>query len=219
MDLGKRLMGVGDRVREEAKEAADRVRGELAEMVVGPDGQTSVEGFILGVVRSARSDDDEDEQSEKEVRKAARKRRRRLGLASLATGPFAGMTGEITDLYGETATVVDVVELHGLPLTDAQIGGHMVVLWGLADDPAKAAMALEGTGPALVELLAGRVAADYQAADSVPAKVKVIWHNRDLMANVREAATSGPLKRVLRAGRDAKELIERAELQLGVRQA
>ena len=212
MDLRKRLGDV-------AREAGDKVRGEIAGMFVGPDGQTSVEGFILGVVRSARADDDADEQSEKDVRKAAKKRRRRLGVASFATGPFAGMTGEITDLYSETATVVDLVELHDLPLTDVEIGGHMVVLWGLCDDPALAAKALDGTGPALVELLATRVATEYQAAETVPAKIKVIWKNRDLMADVREAATSGAFKRVLRAGRDAKDLIERAEVQLGVRSA
>ena len=188
-------------------------------MVAGPSGESSVEGFILGVVRSARADDDEDEQSEQEVRKAARKRRRRLGLASFATGPFAGMTGELTDLYSETATVVDLVELHDLPLTDAQIGGHMVVLWGMTSDPAAAAAALDGTGRPLVELLATELATEYQAAKTVPAKIKLIWKNRDVMADVREAATSGAFKRVLRAGRDAKDLIERAEVQLGVRPA
>ncbi len=181
--------------------------------------QPSVEGFILAIVRSARADDDEDEQSAKEIRHAAKKRQRRLGIAAFATGPFAGMTGELTDLYSETATVVDLVELHDLTLSDAQIGGHMVVLWGLTDDPEAAAKSLEGTGPALVELLAAKVATEYLAADTVPKKIKVLWKHRNVFNDAREAATTGAFKRVLRAGRDAKDLIERAEAQLGVRPA
>lgn len=206
MDLRRRIGEVGD-----------KVRGELTGMVVGPDGQASVEGFILGIVRSARADDEDEQQSATEIRKAAKKRRRRLGLASFATGPFAGMTGEITDLYSETATVVDLVELHDLPLSDAQIGGHMVVLWGLTGDPEAAAKALDGTGPALVELLATAIATEYLAADSVPKKIKVIWKHRNLLNDARQAATTGAFKRVLLAGRETKDLIERAEAQLGVR--
>src|SRR3712207_8402951 len=65
-----------------------------------------------------------------------------------------GVTGVQTcalPIYSETATVCDVVELHGLQLTDAQVGGHMLVLWGVTDDPALAAAALDGTGRPIAE--------------------------------------------------------------------
>lgn len=206
-------MSFRDRLLAEAGKVQDKVREEVAEFVAGPDGAASVEGFILGLVRANR-DDEDDEVSEKDVRKTAKKRRRRLGLASFAAGPMAGVAGEATDLYSETATVCDLVELHRLPLSDAQVGGHMLVLWGVTDDPALGAAALDGTGRPIAELFTTRVAADYQAAESVPAKIKVIWQNRDVLADARGA---NPFGRVIKAGRDAKDLIERAELQLGVR--
>lgn len=205
MGLRDRITGVGD-----------LVRTEVAEFVAGPDGETSVEGFVLGLVRAARDADQSDDVSRDEVVRDARKRRRRLGLASFAAGPFAGVAGEATDLYSETATVCDVVDLHRLTLTDAQVGGHMLALWGVVDDPAAACAALDGTGPPITELLAGRIGAEYMEADSLTARIKVIWRNRNLMADLREKATTGAFKRVLRAGRDAKDLVERAERQLGV---
>jgi hypothetical protein len=115
-------------------------------------------------VRTARDGDAADDASPEEVRKAAKKRRRRLGIASFAAGPFAAVAGEASDLYSETATVCDVVDLHRLDLSDAQIGGHMLVLWGVTDDPAAACGALDGTGRPIAELLAERVNAHYQAA-------------------------------------------------------
>lgn len=203
-------MNLRDRLLAGAGKVQDKVREEVAEFVAGPDGAASVEGFILGLVRHAR---DGEELSEKDVRKAAKKRRRRLGLASFAAGPMAGVAGEATDLYSETATVVDLVELHRLPLTDAQIGGHMLALWGVTDDPAAGAGALDGSGRPIAELYAVKVGTEYQAAQSVPAKIKVIWSHRDVLADARGA---NPFGRVIKAGRDAKDLIERAERQLGV---
>jgi hypothetical protein len=211
-------MGLRDRITTGISDVGDRLKEEVAEFVAGPDGASSVEGFILGIVRSAR-DEEDGETSAKHVRKEAKKRRRRLGLASFAAGPLAGIAGEVTDLYTETATVCDVVELHALPLSDAQIGGHMLALWGFIDDPVAAAAALDGSGVPIAALLAVTVNARYQAAETVPAKIKVIWENRDVMSGVREQATSGAFSRVLRAGRDSKDVIERAEIALGVRPA
>jgi hypothetical protein len=216
MGLRDRIAGVGDRLKDEVDKAQDRVRDEITEFVAGPDGSSSVEGFVLGLVRAARDDDDADDATHKEVHRAARKRRRRLGIASFAAGPFAAVAGEATDLYSETATVCDLLDLHRLELTHAQVGGHMLVLWGVTDDAAAACAALDGSGRPIAELLATQVNAEYQAADSVPAKIRVIWKNRDLMGDLRERASSGAFTRVLRAGSHAKDLIERAERQLGI---
>jgi hypothetical protein len=207
-----------ERIAAEAAKAKDKLGEELTGLVAGPDGNASPEGFVLGLVRSARDPEDEP-LSEKQVRKDAKKRRRRLGIASFAAGPLAGAAGEATDLYTETATVCDLVDLHDLTLSDVEIGAHMLVLWRLTDDLASARSTLDGTGPTLWMRLSERyrgevIGEDVQA--TVPNVVKAIWKQRELHADLREAAGQGSFKRVLRAGSQTKEFLARAEAQLGV---
>lgn len=176
---------------------------------------SSPEEFVLGLVRRARDEDDEGLTPD-QVRKDARKRRRRLGIASFVAGPLAGVAGEATDLYTETATVCDLADLHDLTLSDLEIGAHMLVLWNVADTSAEAQATLEGTGPAIADRL--RVRFDEVVQETMPEKVtviaviKVLWKVRSL----RDAATSGAFVRVLRAGAQTKEFLARAERQLGV---
>jgi hypothetical protein len=207
-----------DRIAAEAAKAKDKLGEELTGLVAGPDGNASPEGFVLGLVRTARDPDDES-LTEKQVRKDAKRRRRRLGIASFAAGPLAGAAGEATDLYTETATVCDLVDLHDLTLSDVEIGAHMLVLWGLADDLASARSTLEGTGPTLWTRLGERYRGEVIGDDveaSVPNVVKAIWKQRQFHADVREAAGQGAFKRVIRAGSQTKEFLARAQTQLGV---
>src|SRR4051812_9315327 len=125
MDLS---MGWRDRIAGEAAKAKEKLGEELTGLVAGPDGSASPEGFVLGLVRTARDPEDET-LTAKQVHKDARKRRRRLGIASFAAGPLAGAAGEATDLYTETASICDLVDLHGLALSDLEVGAHMLVLW------------------------------------------------------------------------------------------
>jgi hypothetical protein len=177
------------------------------------------EEFVLGLVRTGRGEDDEDLTAE-ELRKQARKRRRRFGIASFVAGPFAGAAGEATDLYTETATVCDLVDLHDLPLTDLEVGAHMLVLWGVTDDLAPARAALDGTGVPIVGLLqagwASRMAEHVPDEWSVLNTIKFIWRVRGLRGDVADAATTGAFKRVLRAGSQTKQFLARAEAQLGL---
>jgi hypothetical protein len=212
-------MGLKERLAAEAAKAKDKLSEELTGLVAGPDGSASPEGFVLGLVRQAR-DEDDDSLTEKQVRKDAKKRRRRLGIASFAAGPLAGAAGEATDLYTETATVCDLVDLHGLTLTDAEIGAHMLVLWGVTEDLAVARATLEGQEPTIWMLLSdryrGKVIGDDVEA-TVPNIVKAMWKQRELHSELRDAAGQGSFKRVLRAGAQTKEFVALAEAQLGVR--
>jgi hypothetical protein len=206
-------------LRDVAAKAKDRLSEELTGLVAGPDGTASPEGFVLGLVRTARDDEDES-LTEKQVRKDAKKRRRRLGIASFAAGPFAGAAGEATDLYTDTATVCDLVDLHDLTLADLDIGAHMLVLWDVADDVGQGRAALDGTGPSVTDLLAARWHA--RVDEALPEKwtpvstIKTIWRLRGLRGDVADTATTGAFKRVLRAGAQTKDLVARAEAQLGV---
>jgi hypothetical protein len=209
-----------DRIAAEAVKAKEKLGEELTGLVAGPDGAASPEGFVLGLVRTARDPEDED-LTQKQVRKDARKRRRRLGIASFAAGPFAGAAGEATDLYTETATVCDLADLHDLPLSDLDIGAHMLVLWNVAADLGAGRAALDGTGPSIVALLQARWASSL--AEHIPDRwtvvntIKFIWRVRGLQGDLTDAAASGAFKRVLRAGAQTKEFLARAEAQLGVR--
>jgi hypothetical protein len=208
-------MGLKDRLAQ----AKDKLGEELTGLVAGPDGNASPEGFVLGLVRTARDPEDES-LTEEQVRKDAKKRRRRLGIASFAAGPLAGAAGEATDLYTETATVCDLVDLHDLTLSDVEIGAHMLVLWGLTDDLASACSTLEGTGPTIWMRISERYRTEVIGDDveaTVPNVVKAIWKQRRLHSDLREAAGQGSFKRVLRAGAQTKEFVGLAEAQLGVR--
>jgi hypothetical protein len=179
------------------------------------------EAFVLGLVRRARGDDDDEELSEKELRKQARKRRRRFGLAAFVAGPFAGAAGEATDLYTETATVCDLVDLHNLPLSDLDVGAHMLVLWGVTEELAGARAALDGSGPTIAAHLQARWNA--RLAEDVPDEwtllntVRFMWRVRGVRGDIADAAAASAFKRVLRAGAQTKDLLARAEAQLGVR--
>ncbi len=220
MAFKDRLARAQDKLRDELSEAKEKLGEELTGLVAGPDGSASPEGFVLGLVRSARDPEDEP-LTEKQVRKEARKRRRRLGIASFAAGPFAGAAGEATDLYTETATVCDLVDLHDLILTDVDVGAHMLVLWGVAEDVQAARAALDGTGMPIIALLQARWVGRLQ--EHVPDEwtlvntIKFIWRAREVQGDLAETATSGAFKRVLRAGSQTKEFVARAEQQLGVR--
>ncbi|MEA2123996.1 MAG: hypothetical protein QOI80_778 [Solirubrobacteraceae bacterium] len=221
MGIRDRLTQAQDKLRDEISDARENLRDDLTARIAGPDGNASPEGFVLGLVRSAR-DDEDDGLTEKQVRKEARKRRRRLGIASFAAGPLAGAAGEATDLYTETATVCDLVELHGLTLTDLDIGAHMLVLWGLTDDLAEARGALDGTSVPITALISrrwvGEISDEQPGELTVVGVIKAMWKSRALTNDLRDAAGQGSFKRVLRAGAQTKEFMERAEGQLGVPQ-
>lgn len=181
------------------------------------DQSLSLEGFLLLLVRSVR-DDDEEEQDAGDVYRAARKRRRRLGILAFGAGPLVGVANQLADLYCETAVLSDVAALHDITLTDEEIGAHMLVLWDIAETWDEARAAIDGEPS--VAVLVGRKLSE-GARDRIPEEltvrsaIKALWDVRSTLGEAREIGP-GAFKTVLFTGRRTKQVIARAEAQLGV---
>lgn len=209
-----------ERAQQLAGDAAARTtvgRGfeDLRALLRREDGSVTPEQFLLALVRAVR-DEEYEEVSARQVRRSARRRHRRLGVAALAAGPFAGVAAEVVDLYGETATLSDVVDQHGLELDDHQIAAHLLVLWDVCDDLPAATATIAGTGRPIAATLRERLvaasASQLPVERSTVAVVKALWQTGEL----RERMGRKAVGRVVRPGRDVKRFIARAEQQLGV---
>jgi hypothetical protein len=173
------------------------------------------EGLLLRLVRSVRDDERASGSSALEARKAAKKRARKIALMSAITGPLAGPTRQLLHLYGDTATVCDLVGVHGLEKSDADVAAVMLVLWNItADlDIASAAMA-GGDGASVTALvnahLKGR-AGDLLPATAGPrAIVSALSRSRDVVSDVTGGGARGTLGSVVRPGKRVKTVTERA---------
>jgi hypothetical protein len=208
-----------------ALRASDGVRG-LRALLEGDDEQsTSLERVLLGVVGAVRADnrdEDDDERTTRDVFDSARRRRRRLGLMSFGAGPLVGVANQLVDLYCETAVVVDLVEVHELDLDDERIAAHMLLLWSITESLDEAQATIDGSG--------SRTISDYltvkfrdHAREYLPSKqtkrsaIRALWKARGIAGDVRDAAGAGAVGTAVFPGRRTKQVIERAELQLGVR--
>lgn len=185
------------------------------------DGESlSVERFLLTLIRAVRTDDEgSNERSSRDVYVMARKRRRRLGLMSFGAGPLVGVANQLADLYCETATVCDVAALHGLPLSDEQIGAHMLVLWGISGNHDAAQRAMIGEPP-VASILASKL--QDRVGEQLPEKLtkrsvtKALWDVRGTLGDARKGSTTGAIRTVAFTGHRTKKVIKTAELQLGV---
>jgi hypothetical protein len=97
----------------------------------------------------------------------------------------------------------------------------MLVLWGVTPELGEARAALDGSGLPITAILTDRyresVLGDTEPGKiTVTAVIKAMWKQREVHAELRDAATSGAFKRVLRAGAQTKDFLARAEAQLGV---
>jgi hypothetical protein len=185
-----------------------------------------IERFMLALVATVRGDEIEKDRDARDVFETARRRRRGLGFVSFGTGPLVRVSNQVADLYCDTATVCDLAEVHRLGLDDEQIAAHMLVLWGVADSFADATGAMnDATGLSIAGLLHRRLVlgagGDYDG-DATPEKmskleaVKALWNARDALGDARDDARKGALSTIVFTGKHTKELIERAEFQLGV---
>lgn len=179
----------------------------------------SIERFLLALVRAVRSEEQGEERAARDVYVTARKRRRRLGLMSFGAGPLAGVANQFADLFCETATVCDVAALHGLSLSDEQIGAHMLVLWEVVDDQDAAQNAMIGKPP-VANILAGKLRE--RAAEQLPetltkrSATKALWDVRGTIGDTGKGATTGAIRSVAFTGHRTKKVIKKAEAQLGV---
>jgi len=179
----------------------------------------SIERFLVALVGVVRTDAPT-AQTARSVFEAARQRRRRLGLASLAAGPLAGVAQQLADLYCETATVCDVADLHAPGLGDREIAAHMLVLWNISDDLNHAQAMVDGTsGTGAASILSNRVVerSRTRVPDRLTATsaIRALWDARGVAGEVRAVAGKRDVRGTVFAGRRVSSFIERAERQLG----
>lgn len=206
-----------------AQHAGARYRG-LQSVYKDEDRPVTIENVLAALVAAVRADEHEEDRSARDVFKAARSRRRRLGLLSFGAGPLVGVATHVVDLYCETATVCDLADLHAIGLTEHQIAAHMLVLWGILDGVDEAEAVMAGTSTqSLASIVGGRVHGG--AAGHIPDKltkraaIQALWDARHLVGDAREAAGAGSVSGVVFTGHRTKQLIKKAELQLGLRHA
>jgi hypothetical protein len=221
LGAGASLLVGGNALKVASERTSEAFRGLRALLSEDDDQSHSIEYFLVALVRAVRADEQLDDRSARDVLEAARRRRRRLGLASFGAGPLVGVATQLTDLYCETATVCDLVDLHELGIDEHQIAAHMLVLWAIVDDVGQARAVIDGTGDSTVgQILTDRVM-DH-AAPYVPERltklgaIKALWNARGLVGDARRAAGKGSVGGVVFAGHRTKRLIKQAERQLGV---
>ena len=232
-------MSLSDRVRAKALEAAEKARAAAADNAgravshvketidartggAGPrllallrmedDRPITIEAMTVLLVDAVRKDGEARERTDRDVRRAAKRRYRRLGMISLPAGPLGW---HLVGLYCDAATLCDLVELRRAPLSDEQVAGHLLVLWGAMPNVAAAAAAVDGTGSSVLTTLVER--ARDRVALPVPmtkrSVVKARWSLRGTLNDARDAVTPG-LRRNLFPGGRVKAFVAQATRQL-----
>jgi len=203
------------------RQAGESLQGLRALFKTDVGRPTSIERFLVALVRAVREDDRTGDRSTRDVFEAARRRRRRLGVLSLGAGPLVGAASHVVDLYCETAVVCDLEGVHHLGLSDESIAAHMLVLWSVTDTLEEAESAIAGTGErSVAAILSTRLRA--HSKERLPetlsrrSAVKALWDARAAVGEAREGASSA-IRGVAFTGRRTKQVIRKAERQLGVR--
>jgi tetratricopeptide (TPR) repeat protein len=205
-------MGIKDRFTSGARQ---KLSGDASVLPSDePDRPRTTDRLVVKLVNKVRKDETS-HASDRKLKRGVARRNRRVAALSLATGPFAGVTKQVVDLYADTATVCELVALHRLELSDEEIAAHMLVLWSLTDDLSEARSAIEGRNGGVMAMasrrLNGSAAAFVPDRRSAPALVKAVWQVRKLASAPTATAVD-----VVRAGKPARDFISRAERQLGI---
>jgi hypothetical protein len=223
--------GVADEARERASTSVETTRsgarwaaGWLAErdpsagarlrLLADDDAQLSVERFLVLLLDAMNGAEDPDRPTAEEVARAGRRRARRAGILGIWGGP-AGLMA--TSLYAEAMLVCDIVDHHGLELTDEQIAAHLLLLWELTPDLASAEAAIDGSGPSVAERLVGdRVLDGKPVTELSPmGAVKALWRLRSLM-DPDELPGTTKLRHFALPKRRVRKITAAMEAQLGV---
>ena len=199
-------MGLSDRVRAKALEAAGKARAVAADGAgravnhvketidartdgAGPrllallrmedDQPITLEALVVLLVDAVHKDGEGRELTDRDVYKAAKRRYRRLGTVSIPSGPIGG---HLVNLYCEAATLCDIVELRAAPLTDEEIAAHLLVLWGAMPDTTSATAAIDGTGLSVLAALSlrgrERLRLPPEGLTTKRAVIKTLWSLR-----------------------------------------
>ena len=176
------------RLKEQATALAEGgkkvVAGYVAEHELGPrltglvdmkdDLPVSLNELMLRIVDAVDGDERSGERID--VERVAR-RNERVALAVKAMPTAGVIAGYVADLYCDAVIVCGVVDGHGLPLTDEDVGAHLLTLWGAAPDLASAQAILGGNHQLLLEHAADKVQAGCDGSSKI-AMVRMLWELR-----------------------------------------
>lgn len=141
-------------------------------------------------------------------------------MLAFGAGPLRGIAGQVVELYCEIAVLFDVASLHSMPLGDREATAHMLAIWGLASDSSEAAMILDGSsGRSLTQIMAARLTdavASYADLSTKRGVLEALFNVRAAFSAGKAVAAKGSLKDVVFAGHQTKQVIHRAERQLGI---
>jgi hypothetical protein len=189
----------------------------LALLNMKDDSPITVERLVVMLVDAVRGDESR-ELGERDVVKAAKKRQRRLGAVAALGGP----TGlYVASLYAEVAILGDIERANRLGLSDAELAGHLMVLWHMMPDHPAAMAAIDGTGASISQRLTAqgqekliRGALDDGRVTKLEA-VKVAWRLRGAVQDI-SVPGSARGRDVLLPGSRIQALKDAAEQQLGI---
>jgi hypothetical protein len=216
VDTAEKAVTKAASTAKEAIEArSDGAGARLLELLRMDNERTiTIESLIVLLVDAVRTDDECRELSDRDVLKAAKRRYRRLGTVSLPFGPVGGY---VVSLYCEAATLCDIVELRGEPLSDQQVASHLLVLWRAMPDAVSATAAIDGTGPSVAATLSRRakdcVNARLPETTTKKTVVTALWNLRGVVNDAREIASPG-LRENFFPGLRVKTYIASAHAQL-----
>jgi hypothetical protein len=165
----------GNWLKEHDPSAAARLR-----LLAGGETRLSVEAFLVTLLDAMNAGDEDGPATAQEVEKAGRRRARRAGILGIFGGP-AGLCA--ASLYAEAMLACDVVDRHGLDLSDEQIAAHLLALWGLVPSVEAGGAAIDGTGPSVAaqvldeRVFDGRPVSELSPVDAL----MVLWRARQLM--------------------------------------
>jgi hypothetical protein len=211
-----------DRVTEGASEAiahgkaalqssSDGAGTRLLELLrMDDDRPITAEALVVLLFDAVRKDGEVGTLSDKDVLRAAKRRYRRLGTLSLPAGPIGGY---LVNLYCEAATLCDIVELRGTPVTDEAVAAHALVLWRAMPDSASAMAAIDGSGPTVIDRARDRVAQLAPRQLTKRTVITTLWNLRGVVGDARELSTQG-LRQTLLPGARVKRFVEEAHAQL-----
>jgi hypothetical protein len=185
-------------------------------LMADEDARLSVEAFLV-LLLDAMNADEERTLTAGQVEKAGRRRARRAGILGIWGGP-AGLCA--ASLYAEAMLACDVVDRHGLDLSDEQIAAHLLTLWGLVPSVEAGTAAIEGTGPSVASHVAddrlfdGKPITELSPLDAL----MVLWRARQLM-DPDELPGTTKLRHFALPKRRVRRVTAQLEDQLGVQEA
>lgn len=124
-----------------------------------PEQPISAEALVLVFIDTVRSENSGTRPATREDIAAANSGRQKFVPLISKAGPMGAAAGCLAGLYSEAAILCDVADASGLEVSREEMGAHVLVLWGVLPDYARALAATQGEeGKSVANYLKGRAA-------------------------------------------------------------